>query len=92
VDLGTATNITNKEVLAAGVLLLSGWDGQGDFQILCVVQGLSLKAAMIAVIFRRTLTVKKNFEKNGTIGIMSCLIISHISLLKKYEFHYSKRF
>jgi 23S rRNA G2445 N2-methylase RlmL len=25
-----------NEVLAAGVLLLSGWDGQGDFLIQCV--------------------------------------------------------
>jgi putative N6-adenine-specific DNA methylase len=32
----TATNIAPiNEVLAAGVLLLSGWDGQGDFLDQC---------------------------------------------------------
>jgi putative N6-adenine-specific DNA methylase len=52
-----------NEVLAAGVLLLSGWDGQGDFQILCVVQGLSLKAAMIACNIPANINRKKEFRK-----------------------------
>jgi putative N6-adenine-specific DNA methylase len=47
---GTATNIAPiNEVLAAGVLL-SGWDGQGDFlDPMCVQVHFLAEAAMIAL-------------------------------------------
>jgi putative N6-adenine-specific DNA methylase len=45
----TATNIAPiNEVLAAGVLLLSGWDGQGDFRSMCGSGTFLAEAAMIA--------------------------------------------
>jgi putative N6-adenine-specific DNA methylase len=45
----TATNIAPiNEVLAAGVLLLSGWDGQGDFRSYVWVGTFLAEAAMIA--------------------------------------------
>jgi putative N6-adenine-specific DNA methylase len=61
---GTATNIAPiNEVLAAGVLLLSGWDGQGDFLDNNVVRYFLAEAAMIAVIFRQILIVKVCIRK-----------------------------
>jgi putative N6-adenine-specific DNA methylase len=61
----TATNIAPiNEVLAAGVLLLSGWDGQGDFlDPMCGSGTFLAEAAMIACNIPQTLTVKFAFEK-----------------------------
>jgi putative N6-adenine-specific DNA methylase len=50
--------------LAAGVLLLSGWDGQGDFlDPMCGSGTFLAEAAMIACNIRQTLTVKNLHSK-----------------------------
>jgi putative N6-adenine-specific DNA methylase len=57
----------------AGVLLLSGWDGQGDFRS-NVWSGTFLAAAMIACNIPANINRKEFALKNGTTGTMSCLI------------------
>jgi putative N6-adenine-specific DNA methylase len=75
---GTATNIAPiNEVLAAGVLLLSGWDGQGDF-LDNVWFRYILAAAMIACNIPANINRKDLHSKNGTIGTMICSTISLI--------------
>jgi putative N6-adenine-specific DNA methylase len=64
-------------VLAAGVLLLSGWDGQGDFlDPMCGSGTFLAEAAMIACI--RNINRKEFAFENGTIGTMICSTISLI--------------
>jgi putative N6-adenine-specific DNA methylase len=88
----TATNIAPiNEVLAAGILLLSGWDGQGDFlDPMCGSGTFLAEAAMIACnipanINRREFAFEKwNDWDNGLFDTISD------SLLKKVrEFHYT---
>lgn len=88
----TATNIAPiNEVLAAGILLLSGWDGQGDFlDPMCGSGTFLAEAAMIACnipanINRREFAFEKWSDWDNELfdNIMN-------SLLKKTrEFHYT---
>jgi putative N6-adenine-specific DNA methylase len=56
-------------VLAAGVLLLSGWDGQGDFlDPMCGSGTFLAEAAMIACNIPQTLTVKICIRKMARLG------------------------
>jgi len=88
----TATNIAPiNEVLGAGMLLLSGWDGQGDFlDPMCGSGTLLAEAAMIACnipanINRREFAFEKwNDWDNELFNVVND------SLLKKVrEFHYT---
>jgi 23S rRNA G2445 N2-methylase RlmL len=55
--------------LAAGVLLLSGWDGQGDFlDPMCGSGTFLAEAAMIACNIRQTLIVKNLHSKMARLG------------------------
>ena len=88
----TATNIAPiNEVLAAGMLLLSGWDGQGDFlDPMCGSGTLLAEAAMIACNIPPNLNRKEfAFEKwNDWDNDLFDAIID--SLMKKTrEFHYT---
>jgi putative N6-adenine-specific DNA methylase len=88
----TATNIAPiNEVLAAGMLLLSGWDGQGDFMDpMCGSGTLLAEAAMIACNIPPNLNRKEfAFEKwNDWDNDLFEAIID--SLMKKVrEFHYT---
>jgi 23S rRNA G2445 N2-methylase RlmL len=65
--------------LAAGVLLLSGWDGQGDFlDPMCGSGTFLAEAAMIACNIPANINRKNLHSKNGMIGTMICLTISLI--------------
>ncbi len=88
----TATNIAPiNEVLAAGMLLLSGWDGQGDFiDPMCGSGTLLAEAAMIACNIPPNLNRKEfAFEKwNDWDNDLFDAITD--SLMKKVrEFHYT---
>ncbi|KGO94790.1 THUMP domain-containing class I SAM-dependent RNA methyltransferase [Flavobacterium subsaxonicum] len=88
----TATNIAPiNEVLAAGMLLLSGWDGQGDFlDPMCGSGTIVAEAAMIACNIPANLNRKEfAFEKwNDWDNDLFDTIME--SLLKKVrEFHYT---
>lgn len=88
----TATNIAPiNEVLAAGMLLLSGWDGQGDFlDPMCGSGTLLAEAAMIACNIPANINRKEfGFEKwNDWDNDLFDMIVD--SLMKKTrEFHYS---
>lgn len=88
----TATNIAPiNEVLAAGMLLLSGWDGQGDFiDPMCGSGTILAEAAMIACNIPANINRKEfAFEKwNDWDNDLFDTIID--SLLKKVkEFHYT---
>ena len=88
----TATNIAPiNEVLAAGMLMLSGWDGQGDFiDPMCGSGTLLAEAAMIACNIPPNLNRKEfAFEKwNDWDNDLFEAIID--SLMKKVrEFHYT---
>lgn len=88
----TATNIAPiNEVLAAGMLLLSGWDGQGDFlDPMCGSGTLLAEAAMIACNIPANINRKEfAFEKwNDWDNDLFDKIIE--SLMKKTrEFHYT---
>jgi len=88
----TATNIAPiNEVLAAGMLLLSGWDGQGDFlDPMCGSGTIVAEAAMIACNIPANLNRKEfAFEKwNDWDNDLFDTIMD--SLLKKVrEFHYT---
>ncbi len=87
-----ATNIAPiNEVLAAGMLLLSGWDGQGDFlDPMCGSGTILAEAAMIACNIPPNLNRKEfAFEKwNDWDNDLFDTIID--SLMKKTrEFHYT---
>lgn len=88
----TATNIAPiNEVLAAGILLLSGWDGQGDFlDPMCGSGTMLAEAAMIACnipanINRREFAFEK--WKDWDADLFDKIVES--SLKKVKEFHYS---
>lgn len=88
----TATNIAPiNEVLAAGMLLLSGWDGQGDFlDPMCGSGTLLAEAAMIACNIPANINRKEfAFEKwNDWDNDLFDMIVE--SLMKKTrEFHYT---
>ena len=88
----TATNIAPiNEVLAAGMLLLSGWDGQGDFlDPMCGSGTILAEAAMIACNIPANINRKEfAFEKwNDWDNDLFDQIMN--SLLKKVkEFHYT---
>ena len=88
----TATNIAPiNEVLAAGMLLLSGWDGQGDFlDPMCGSGTILAEAAMIACNIPANINRKEfAFEKwNDWDNDLFDMIMD--SLLKKVkEFHYT---
>ena len=88
----TATNIAPiNEVLAAGMLLLSGWDGQGDFlDPMCGSGTLCAEAAMIACNIPANINRKEfAFEKwkDWDNDLFDTIVES---LLKKVrEFHYT---
>ena len=88
----SATNIAPiNEVLAAGMLLLSGWDGQGDFlDPMCGSGTILAEAAMIACNIPANINRKEfGFEKwNDWDNDLFDQIMD--SLLKKVrEFHYT---
>lgn len=88
----TATNIAPiNEVLAAGMLLLSGWDGQGDFlDPMCGSGTILAEAAMIACNIPANINRKEfAFEKwNDWDNDLFDMIVE--SLMKKTkEFHYT---
>lgn len=88
----TATNIAPiNEVLAAGMLLLSGWDGQGDFlDPMCGSGTILAEAAMIACNIPANINRKEfGFEKwNDWDNDLFDQILE--SLMKKVrEFHYT---
>lgn len=88
----TATNIAPiNEVLAAGMLLLSGWDGKGDFlDPMCGSGTILAEAAMIACNIPANINRKEfAFEKwNDWDNDLFDLVTE--SLLKKTrEFHYT---
>jgi putative N6-adenine-specific DNA methylase len=88
----TATNIAPiNEVLAAGMLLLSGWDGQGDFiDPMCGSGTILAEAAMIACNIPANINRKEfAFEKwNDWDNDLFDMIVD--SLMKKTrEFHYT---
>ena len=88
----TATNIAPiNEVLAAGMLLLSGWDGQGDFiDPMCGSGTILAEAAMIACNIPANINRKEfAFEKwNDWDNDLFDQIVT--SCLKKVrEFHYT---
>jgi len=88
----TATNIAPiNEVLAAGMLLLSGWDGQGDFiDPMCGSGTILAEAAMIACNIPANINRKEfAFEKwNDWDNNLFDMIVD--SLMKKVkEFHYT---
>lgn len=88
----TATNIAPiNEVLAAGMLLLSGWDGQGDFiDPMCGSGTILAEAAMIACNIPANINRKEfAFERwNDWDNALFDQIMD--SLMKKIkEFHYT---
>lgn len=88
----TATNIAPiNEVLAAGMLLLSGWDGQGDFlDPMCGSGTIVAEAAMIACNIPANINRKEfAFEKwNDWDNDLFDMVVD--SLMKKTrEFHYT---
>lgn len=88
----SATNIAPiNEVLAAGMLLLSGWDGQGDFlDPMCGSGTILAEAAMIACNIPANINRKEfAFEKwNDWDNDLFDMIVD--SLMKKTrEFHYT---
>ncbi len=88
----TATNIAPiNEVLAAGMLLLSGWEGQGDFlDPMCGSGTILAEAAMIACNIPANINRKEfAFEKwNDWDNDLFDTIVD--SLMKKVrEFHYT---
>jgi putative N6-adenine-specific DNA methylase len=88
----TATNIAPiNEVLAAGMLLLSGWDGQGDFlDPMCGSGTILAEAAMIACNIPANINRKEfAFEKwNDWDNELFDQIVN--ALMKKTrEFHYT---
>lgn len=88
----TATNIAPiNEVLAAGMLLLSGWDGQGDFlDPMCGSGTLLAEAAMIACNIPANLNRKEfAFEKWNDWDNDLFDTITDALMKKVREFHYT---
>ncbi|QWX84523.1 class I SAM-dependent RNA methyltransferase [Cellulophaga sp. HaHaR_3_176] len=87
----TATNIAPiNEVLAAGLLLLSGWDGQSDFlDPMCGSGTILTEAAMIACNIPPNLNRKEfAFEKWPDFDQDLFEKIIEVSLNKTREFHF----
>ncbi len=88
----TATNIAPiNEVLAAGMIMLSGWDGQGDFlDTMCGSGTILAEAAMIACNIPANINRKEfAFEKwNDWDNDLFDRIVD-ASLKKVREFHYT---
>ncbi|MDI1304255.1 MAG: THUMP domain-containing protein, partial [bacterium] len=88
----TATNIAPiNEVLAAGILLLSGWDGQGDFlDPMCGSGTFLAEAAMIACNIPANINRKEfAFEKWNDWDNDLFDSISDSLLKRVREFHYT---
>lgn len=88
----TVTNIAPiNEVLAAGLLLLSGWDGQCDFlDPMCGSGTLAIEAAMIACNIPANLNRKEfAFEKWLDWDMELFEKIEEVCLNKTREFHHS---
>lgn len=88
----TATNIAPiNEVLAAGMLLLSGWDGQGDFiDPMCGSGTIVAEAAMIACNIPANINRKEfAFEKWNDWDNDLFDTITDSLLKKTREFHYT---
>jgi putative N6-adenine-specific DNA methylase len=88
----TATNIAPiNEVLAAGMILLSGWDGQGDFlDPMCGSGTILAEAAMIACNIPANINRKEfAFEKWNDWDNDLFDRIMDSSLKKIREFHYT---
>ncbi len=88
----TATNIAPiNEVLAAGLLLLSGWDGRSDFlDPMCGSGTIAIEAAMIACNIPANLNRKEfAFEKwlDWDLGLFEK--IEEACLSKTRDFHHS---
>jgi putative N6-adenine-specific DNA methylase len=88
----TATNIAPiNEVLAAGMLLLSGWDGQGDFlDPMCGSGTILAEAAMIACNIPANINRKEfGFEKwkDWDNDLFDMIVESLMKRVK--EFHYT---
>ncbi len=87
----TATNIAPiNEVLAAGMLLLSGWDGQSDFlDPMCGSGTIPVEAAMIACNIPANINRKEfSFEKWNDFDEDLFEKIIESCLSKTREFHY----
>ncbi len=87
----TATNIAPiNEVLAAGMLLLSGWDGESDFlDPMCGSGTIPIEAAMIACNIPANINRKEfSFEKWNDFDEDLFEKIIESSLKKTREFHY----
>ncbi len=87
----TATNIAPiNEVLAAGILLLSGWDGQCDFiDPMCGSGTIAVEAAMIACNIPANLNRKEfAFEKWLDWDLDLFEIIEKSVLKKTRDFHF----
>ncbi len=88
----TATNIAPiNEVLAAGMLLLSGWDGQGDFlDPMCGSGTILAEAAMIACNIPANINRKEfAFEKWNDWDNELFEVVTDSLLKKVREFHYT---
>lgn len=88
----TATNIAPiNEVLAAGILLLSGWQGQSDFlDPMCGSGTFLIEAAMIALNIPANLNRKEfAFEKWNDYDVDLFEVIFDACLKKMKEFHYT---
>ena len=88
----TATNIAPiNEVLAAGMLLLSGWDGQGDFlDPMCGSGTILAEAAMIACNIPANINRREFAFEKWTDWDADLFDLVTDSLLKKVrEFHYT---
>ncbi|SDJ94223.1 putative N6-adenine-specific DNA methylase [Flavobacterium noncentrifugens] len=88
----TATNIAPiNEVLGAGMLLLSGWDGQGDFlDPMCGSGTLLAEAAMIACNIPANINRKEfAFEKWSDWDNQLFDVVTDSLLKKVREFHYT---
>lgn len=88
----TATNIAPiNEVLAAGMILLSGWDGQGDFlDPMCGSGTLLAEAAMIACNIPANINRREfAFEKWSDWDNELFDVVTDSLLKKIREFHYT---
>lgn len=88
----TATNIAPiNEVLGAGMLLLSGWDGQGDFlDPMCGSGTLLAEAAMIACNIPANINRREfAFEKWSDWDNELFDVVTDSLLKKVREFHYT---
>lgn len=87
----TATNIAPiNEVLAAGMLLLSGWDGQSDFlDPMCGSGTIPVEAAMIACNIPANINRREfAFEKWSDFDLDLFEKVTESSLNKAREFHH----